>query len=275
MKKTVRINELLSYPNRRYAIREQKAELLYRNEEFLSDLAKMEPFFVLVHRGRDFKKYLKELRAKTPEGEGVQIDQARDLFMEKNLADLGLEKPPDWQWFYEKWNIVPHWQGEKAKLWVFIQAGPSLYTRVSQGGQRYKYAHLEMNSGFEQNRDEPFPIPDISIAVDPWTTRKEIVRLCKILPEQIESVFGFVMDTRGCFARDLCWYDLNRELDLTPAQIAKLWAKKRPNDLLEMISGNEDPDDELPYIVRAAIDRLQDAVDYLSITPAFGDGGNR
>ena len=285
MKKTDRIDELLGYQNRQYASREQKAELLCRNKEFLSDLAKMQTFYALVRRGRGFNKYLKELQAETPEGTPIQIDEAGARFLEKNLADLGLTQPPAWQWFYRKWDIVPHWPGEKSKLARFIQAGPSLYMRISEGGQRYSYIHREMTCDLEEDRSEPFPMPDLAIGVDPWTTREDISRLCRILPEQIERVFGFVTETGGFFARDLCWYDLNEEMGLTPVQIAKLWARKRPGDLLKMMrkhkSGREGRKvhkekaafiaDELPYAVREAIDRLQDAVNYLSVTPHFGE----
>ena len=89
MKKTDRIDELLGYQNREYTIREQKAELLCRNKEFLSDLAKMQTFYALVRRGRGFNKYLKELQAETPEGTQIQIDEAGARFLEEELGGPG------------------------------------------------------------------------------------------------------------------------------------------------------------------------------------------
>lgn len=227
--KAARIDELLSYKNREYTINEQKAELLCRNEAFQKDCGKLADFFCVQHRlGRDSEGMLDRIKGK------------KDYPSEKEaLAELGLKKMPKHEWFFEKWSMFSDWSGQKWNLEWSVYAGPKLCAISPWDKNPIPYDTRTVNGNSFLTAKELFR-RDAYIIIDPWTTIGDIIKLCKDLPEIKKTCFGFSTESKGFFARDLCWYDLNTEMDLRPTRIAELWAKARPDDLRGLLLNSRD-----------------------------------
>ena len=278
-KKTSRIDELLEYPRGEFSIREQRAYLLYRNKEFLQDYAKMETYFSIKQRGWQIVSDL--LKKSTGIQAAVPISKLGDTANKMALAAFGRRKWPESDWFFKKWAIRDSWSGEKHSLKESVQAGP-LLCAVSPAVKKtglYPYLAVDVRGKQIYSMRELFR-PRVYILVDPWTTAADIKRLCKFLPDIKDVCFGFKTESKRCYARDLCWYRLNTELGLTPTQIAKAWAEKRPDELPALIrktrewkrAVDEDKDsvmndyiiNGLPITIRAAIGRMRAMIESLS-----------
>ena len=267
-----RLDELLAYPSRNFGIREQRAYLLYRNKDFLRDLSKMETYFSIKIRGYQILgSLLKKLaEAKEP----IPMNKLGATVSKMVLKEFSRRKWPESDWFYKKWAIMDSWWGDKNGLKANVLAGPLLCgTSLSpKKTGLFPYVAVDTNGIYTYTQSEIYQ-PSVYILVDPWTTATDVKRLCKFLPGLKESCFGFTTESKRCFPRDLCWYLLTNELKLTPTQIARVWAEKRPDELNALIrktqewkhAVDEDKDsvkDEyvrtgLPITVRSAIERTR------------------
>jgi hypothetical protein len=278
--KQARIDELLNYENREYSIDEQKAELLCRNKAFVEDCGKLETYFLIRHRlGWTFEGMIERSKGKKKYPTEEEV-----------LAEFGLKRMPEHDWFYEKWSIWIDWAGEQFDLNWSVYAGPKLCALSPFEEHPLPYETITLNGNRMVTRKEWFR-RDAYIVIDPWTTGDDIEKLCKNLPEVKEACFGFSVESKSFFARDLCWYDLSTEFELNPTQVAKMWTQARPGDFREYMLNTRDVRDEakklhvapaevdvgafvdayissnLPQAVRSAVNRMRLMIKNLSKRP--------
>jgi hypothetical protein len=282
-KRQARIDELLRYSSKGYHrvdncyyqphdITYQKVELLFRNKAFLSDLAKLNEYFSAGQHPRPYP------------GEG--------------------------KWFFDKWQISTAWKRSKQHLTFSLKAGPAIFVLYDRPTLDRLFAQADhelppfvkygdrwvriIGNGYEHFAQleyaDHWP-PRLSIAVDPWTTKEQIGELSSMLPQLKRDLFGFALESKANFARDLCWYDLHHELRLGTSEIARIWAAKKPREfraLAENSAGWKDGNargekitaelakgdarfyiedyikQQLPAVISSAINRIQLAVNYLT-----------
>lgn len=274
-KKNTRLDELLNYSNRPYRIREQKAELLLRNTTFQKDLAQVRIHFAYKNRADDIVRASDKKKTKDVTRAELRLG-ARD-------------KTAGSKWFYEKWDIDTLWDGQKATLHEHIRAGPGVWIFPPLELMAKLHARDGIPVEFSRyQRALPLDGPAIFITVDPWTTQKSILSACRYVNQKRKRLFGFSRELKSLFARDLCWYDLQKDLNLSSAKIAKEWAKRRHDEFMALVRKTKDwksasregndaavsdylndyPEDYLasglPSVVSAAINRLQQTIDCLT-----------
>jgi hypothetical protein len=288
-KKPSRLDEILGYKVKGFVIEQQKAELLFRNKAFLLDFAKLDIDFSLGRRTQQiFATLLEKARGEASKGVPVKISERAFPSKAKKTAllEFGLKEWPEHKWFFDKWEIAKEWDGDRATFFQYITAGARLWLFAGQRSVETELTRF----------NEVFPVgrPRVFIALDPWTTKIQISWLLgrgpshrneSTLHEFQRKYFGFSQELKRCLSRDLCWYDLNKELKLKTVKIARAWAEKRPDELAALVKKSTDwkrgagtdsdlgeakafVDDYvktgLPAVVGAAIDRLQKAIDYLT-----------
>jgi len=257
-----------------YTIREQKAELLWRNKAFQADLKGMRLHFKM----KTAKIELREKFLNKKKDETTDDERRRFAFMD--LAGGN-------KWFYIKWDIKLHWNGDRAFLPRAIHAGAGVFWHEKEDPREYLWP-LKMKSNRLLNK------PGISIEIDPWTTRNQLLQFWPLIAKKQKELFGERFESKANFGRDLCWYDLKRGLGLSERQIAKLWPKFYPKEFDKIFRNskeerqpveNEPLEDDnrvycikvyrelrdayvkdgFPQLVQAAIKRIQKQIEYLTI----------
>ena len=261
---------ILDYQNRAFSIKEQKAALLLRNGAFQADLQKVRIHFSFKNRADKIMEasYRKKTSEITP--------------LELNLPTRDYSAGT--QWFIEKWEIDKYWDGRTETLHENIKAGALLYSREVDDPQ-WNIFDVAFFRGIPKQfecylRALPLSKPALFIRVDPWTTKEQIIKLCRFLPRKKAQLFGFTAESKRYFARDLCWYDLEKTCRLTPPRIAQLWSKKRRDEFTALLKRTKDwkaareenrpltADAYIEYslsqTIHAAIARLRKGIDYLT-----------
>jgi len=116
-----------------------------------------------------------------------------------------------WERFCEKWHIHLDWDGRPSSLGKFQRPLVAVITDDPLQGHFYN------------------PLP-IIIKIGPWTILDDIKKVWPKI-ERIQKTKFYKEETTAKFARDLCWFDLNKKLKLSHRQIVELWIEKYPEDI--------------------------------------------
>jgi len=267
-------DKIPAFHNRHYSIKEQKAELLWRNKEFQKDLKRVRIHF----------KYKRKADVIAAAADHKKVNELTEVEIHLPLR----QKTVGNNWFYDKWDLNKGWDGQKKALCKNIHAGARLWYFETPDPRENLFLFGRPPKEFTRYQEAlPLRGPAIFITADPWTTKKQISNLCRFLPRKKAEVFGFAVESKRFFARDLYWYDLRHNLKLSFSKIARIWVQKEPNefngqiqrtqnwkDMSSQYSENaiKDTYSSFPQVVRAAINRLQKAIDYLSKSPPWPPG---
>lgn len=129
------------------------------------------------------------------------------IFHKFNIFDAFLHL---WKGFCTKWHIHPDWDENLDSLGKFQQP------------------LVEIITGHFLKLDNYTPLP-IIIRIGPWTTLEDIREIWSKI-ERIQKTKFYKEEKTSNFARDLCWFDLNKKFNLSHRQIAELWITNYPED---------------------------------------------
>jgi hypothetical protein len=116
-----------------------------------------------------------------------------------------------WKKFCKKWHIYLDCDGRTSSLGKFQR--PLVAVITDDLLQRHFY--------------DPLPI---IIKIGPWTILDDIKKVWPKI-ERIQKTKFYKEEKASSFARDLCWFDLNKKLYLSNRQIAELWIANYPEDI--------------------------------------------
>jgi hypothetical protein len=241
----------------KYDKKAQKAELLKRNERFLSDLKRLKEFFP------DFSKFRKiKLRYPT----GLYINPYSDHKAPNNTKDINVNNPLI-KLNYSKYKHKNWITIENKKIQYFRSAdflnthpNPLLFELDYRAGVFNSHFNLwksfcnrwlinddwdgELNtiSDYLRNPTEIYFSREYSgtfeekgkwaffIRINAWTALNDIRDKWQLIELIQKHILG-KYESRTNFGRDLCWYDLKRLNGLSPKQISEFWEKAYPKDI--------------------------------------------
>ncbi len=252
------ISKILALRNEELGKNAQRAELLVRNDLFLSELQKVSQYigseFHRIEKVPDSKLEMASddnilIELNYPKTKGTA---AKELEKEIEILVNDVEKELNG---YELWSPLSYAAG-----WIEMPQDTQLETVIF-----YKYYKLELyrelwerfcgkwniNPKWNANlrNFRKFQGPPVSMGVDfpysflfplsalpiiiqigPWTTLEDI-RKVWVKIERIQKRRFYKEESSANFTRDICWYDLNTKLKMKPRQIAELWVKEFPKEI--------------------------------------------
>jgi len=125
------------------------------------------------------------------------------IICKSGIIEKYMEK---WIEFCTKWHTDVDWDGKLSSLSKFQNPLVSIGT---------DYRNLDL---------------PIHINIGPWTSWKDIKDRWDDI-EILKEMVSTKPQKSQNFSRDLCWYDLNKKLKLSPGKIAKLWIEHCPKDI--------------------------------------------
>ncbi|MFX1536939.1 MAG: hypothetical protein ACFFDI_22195 [Promethearchaeota archaeon] len=200
---------------RKYTKKEQRAELLKRNEQFKKAL---KTAFVKFKNIKEIKNNTRKIYFRFENLE-ISIDQAHDELTKNNETIRKYMK------FMRKWHISSNWDGEIDSLSKFIKDTPIIiYDALSA-----------RESSVPSMKQEPLPDESefdyLYLKIDAWTSLDDIKKIWPRIQDLQKKIFDFKAEQKSNFGRDLCWYDLKKQFKLSYGQIAKLWSNHCPGDI--------------------------------------------
>ena len=186
------IIELIEKCQKSYDKKSQRASLLIRNKKFRNELEK-----ISAHLGEEFLK--------TTEGVDSLIKNWKIPDLPKSFWD----RRQQWTQFCYRWHIDPDWNGKLDSLSENIASPVEIAI------------HPEPENALKAY---------ISLKIDSWTTLNDIKQVWPIIEKYQKKYLSQKVEMKTNFGRDLCWYDLFKNYNLSHRQIAELWIEKYPND---------------------------------------------
>jgi hypothetical protein len=177
-----RIRIRIRESNRNYSPKEQKAELLLRNQQFLEERERKG--LPLRHPATDTRWELTEYNA-------------------------------EWQNFNYRWWIDGYWDGCDATLWEHVMMEPGVFFRDPDSRIVWILSRdYEQPCASDQSSDTAaLNIADegafIYIKINPWTLKENLRELEPMIRKLRKKVFRYSVREMHNFGRDLCWYDLH------------------------------------------------------------------
>lgn len=198
-----------------YTKKEQRAELLKRNEQFIKALKTV---FVKFMNIKEVSNNCRKIFYRFENLE-ISIDQAHEELTRNT------ETVRQYMRFLRKWHISSNWDGEIDSLSKFIKDTPIIiYDALSACESTIPSRELE-------------PLPDESefnylyLKIDAWTSLDDIKKIWPRIQDLKKKIFDFKAEQKSNFGRDLYWYDLKKQHKLSYGQIAKLWSNHCPGDI--------------------------------------------
>ncbi len=173
---------------RKYSRREQRAELLIRNPQFME-------------KWQDIQETHK--KAAMIGGQKWADDFAR-------LQVNGL---------CERWGISKKWDATKASLSKFIETEPGLVYHPIWAGLPVDPAEARI---FPDNLRPDY----LYIKIDPWTLRDDVVAAWPRVEKLKKVIFGYSGKGKSNFGQALCWYDLHKQQRWGYGKIASVWIQE-------------------------------------------------
>lgn len=196
--------------NKSYSKQDQKAELLKRNQVFLSDLKELEKNIRDKCHGLDIKTITRPgAFRKHPKLRKEPIHPFR--YFDKEFRA-----------FCSRWGLYLDWDGSLDNLSRSLLVSPTL-----------EFDHLAAPAPEIDYTKATFPRQNtfnfLYIRVDAWTNLSDIRELWPKIESLQKKIFDYKPEKKAdTFGRDLAWYDLHIEFGLTHGQIAKTWVKHCP-----------------------------------------------
>lgn len=213
------IHKRIEESRKRLNKKEQRAELLKRNDQFLQEYKEKITFDL------GFKKY--------PNISREWLDLERWLISLKNNFVLNFSL----RMFCRKWRISLRWDGRLESLGRFVHVGPMLSYDPGEAMEEnidfLNFEERELSMGGIKVQDEQIEGRSkfLFIKIDPWTTGSEIKNLLPRVRELQKRIFNFTAEQKEKFSRDLCWYDLKNKFGMPFKKIAELWIKYGQDDI--------------------------------------------
>lgn len=221
-----KIKELIERSKEDFDRDNQRYELLIRNRNFLNELKETKKklggdiFFKV--RDIDPMGIISDLSVKNillindyPKSPpyktmgGVYVKNLGPVFdIPKKLKIFTDDYMPLWQTFCERWHISAEWDGNLISL---------------RGNLK---APVELDIVEEKKKGAS----SIIIKIDNWTILDDIHEIWSEI-EKYQNEIWKKEEKRTNFARDLCWYDLSKVLNLKLSDIAKIWINIFPNEI--------------------------------------------
>jgi hypothetical protein len=172
---------------REYGRKEQRAELLIRNTQFM----------------KDFRK-LQEKR------------EASDNLHEsgEEIFELAFSR------FCEKWGVSRRWNMETGSLSKFIETKPGLlYNPIWAGLPEFDISEVKL---FPDDQKPDY----LYVKIDPWTTLEDMKVIWGRIEELKKAIFGYSDKEKWNFGQALCWYDLHKQEKWGYGKIASVWIQE-------------------------------------------------
>ena len=227
--------QLIENCKKEYSKQSQRAELLKRNKQFLNEAADNIPIDYFVDEITNSDKKIEE----------ISIDGI--------VLYLDIEKYAKFKKFCNKWNIFSTWDGNFDTLSHYLKDSPEIITNP--------YYYSLINGNIYQPDTEfsdsakLWDLNYIYLKLDAWTSLESIKKLWPRIEVFQKAIFAYKFELKTNFGRDLCWYDLNKQFDLSPNKIALLWAENRPDETDLIVIKNIKRNTGLMQGIREEIDK--------------------
>ena len=117
-----------------------------------------------------------------------------------------------WKGFLDKWHISYNWNGDLESL--HFHSLPSVIVEIDA-----------------KNYNLP-----VVVRIGAWATREDVGAAWPAVEEKMKEARVYRERESDNFLRDQIWYKQNKDLGMTPLQIAREWAKRFPKEIdLEVI----------------------------------------
>jgi hypothetical protein len=219
------IKELIENSRKDFDRDAQRYELLKRNNSFVKELEKTtkklegEIFFKVRDMGHE--EIMSDLSEKNilliNDYPKTPTHKSGGLSWKYLTPDSGIRQKikiffdnyiPRWETFCERWHISSNWDGNMSSLRENLK-GPVELKII---------------------KDEEKGISSIIIRIDNWTILDDIKEIWGEIKKYQNEIWK-KEEKRTKFARDLCWYELSKKRGLKPAEIAKIWIDKFPDEI--------------------------------------------
>ena len=245
-----KVNNRIGRYKKDFDINTQRAELLLRNRNFqieydsVMDITRLDRFaerdesvreFKHTHSIRYFLENWKDLLGKISVenfskelSEKSQLDELNSesypAIVRAQFEPLGLGNLPvdlqqhiltclkEWGYFCERWGIKSDWDGVETTLKDHLKFAVEVI---------YKPGEDDWH-------------PQLLIKITEWTTINDVKSIWNKV-ETCQNLMSKKLEKKTNFTRDLCWYDLNKELGLKPRQIAEIWIEKYQEQIEELV----------------------------------------
>lgn len=118
----------------------------------------------------------------------------------------------EWGSFCERWGIKSDWDGAKTTLKDHLKFAVEVIYKPGDDGWHSQ----------------------LLLKITEWTTMNDVKSIWNRV-EAYQNLMSKKLEKKTNFTRDLCWYDLNKELGLKPSQIAEIWIEKYPEQIEELV----------------------------------------
>lgn len=214
---------------RKYDRREQRAELLLRNEYFLRDWQATREGRPEVlaralknDRGRVGRQLIHSVfRAAYMGKVSPAKEEQLHRFVHGELKVSIYNLPA--QALCRKWGILANWDLTEKSLADYIDPSPPLifHPSVSYPGMPGESIHPADFPEYAEKAGYLY------VEIQPWTTREDLVAAWDKIRKIRKTIFGSVDKDKRNFGDALCWYDLHKGLRMSYLEIARLWIRER------------------------------------------------
>lgn len=206
---------------RTYAKKEQRAELLKRNQKFLNELKEL---------GERVKEKCGGLDIKTITSPGAFYRYPE--LNEDALIDNDAGGPVHpflyfhhrFMEFCQRWNLYLDWDGDIDNLSASIFETPIVvFDHWAAGASKINFSRIP------QGTPQSFYL---GLWLDAWTTLNDIKQIWPKIEKLQKRIFDYKAEKKAdTFGRDLAWYDLKKIFGLSYGKIAREWTEHCSEDI--------------------------------------------